>query len=52
MKRYTDLNILYKDTDSFKYNIYTDYVFEDMKEILNYFDTSKYSKYRLYQNKM
>lgn len=42
-KKYNDnIELLYTDTDSLKYLIYTKDVYEDIKEIINEFDTSDY----------
>ena len=46
-----DNEVLLYDTDSFFLNIFTDDVYEDMKQIQNDLDTSDYSKdYTLYSN--
>ncbi|XP_071138792.1 uncharacterized protein [Mytilus edulis] len=37
-----NLNLLFTDTDSLCYEIYTDDVYDDMNSFLNYFDTSNY----------
>lgn len=44
-KRYGDcLNLLFTDTDSLCYEIFTGDIYEDMKQFHQYFDTSNYPK--------
>ncbi|XP_023227411.1 uncharacterized protein LOC111627943 [Centruroides sculpturatus] len=43
--KYDDnIKLLYQDTDSYIYNIKTDHFYQDMKRIINYFDTSDYKE--------
>ncbi|GBN50940.1 hypothetical protein AVEN_114505-1 [Araneus ventricosus] len=42
--KYKDLTLLYMDTDSLTYDIKTDDFYEDMKNMINYFDTSDYQE--------
>lgn len=37
-----NINLLFTDTDSLMYEIFTEDVYDDMKQIINYFDTSNY----------
>ncbi|CAC5426556.1 unnamed protein product [Mytilus coruscus] len=48
----SNLNLLFTDTDSLLYEIFTDDIYQDMKQFHDYFDTSEYeSSYPLYNVK-
>ena len=41
-KHFPEIKLLYMDTDSLTYEIITENVYEDLKDIIQHFDTSNY----------